>query len=166
MKYELYLEDRDELQKQLSFFENKKQIQKISLGKSLVQAHIEKAKHNLEFFNLNQRNTDYNDWLIVVLYYSLYHISLSLIAHKGFKSKNHTATLLLLLREYEITHEEAQLIEVLSLKKDDAELYTNLKEDRHNASYSTSSIFSEELIKDYKNKVIDFLDKAEELIKN
>ena len=52
----------------------------------------------------------------------------------------------------------------LSISKEDAELYTNLKDDRHDASYATDIKFSQETIKDYENQVLDFVNKTEELI--
>ena len=52
----------------------------------------------------------------------------------------------------------------LSIKKEDAELYTKLKEDRHKASYESRVNFTDKNIHDYKQKVKDFIQKTEELI--
>jgi uncharacterized protein (UPF0332 family) len=52
----------------------------------------------------------------------------------------------------------------LSINKEDAEYYTHLKEDRHSASYSTNTKFSQETLKEYESKVLNFINKAEELI--
>ena len=52
----------------------------------------------------------------------------------------------------------------LSVSKEDAELYTNLKEDRHDASYTTNIKFNQETIDNYESKVLDFINKTEELI--
>lgn len=52
----------------------------------------------------------------------------------------------------------------LSIKKEDAELYTKLKEDRHKASYESKVIFTDKNINDYKQKVKEFIQKTEELI--
>jgi len=71
---------------------------------------------------------------------------------------------LILIKEYSITKDEAELINKLSINKKDAELYTSLKEERHNASYQTDTKFNIGAIQEYKNKVIDFINKAEELI--
>ena len=51
-----------------------------------------------------------------------------------------------------------------NLNREDAELYTNLKDDRHDASYATTIRFSQEIINGYENKVLDFINKTEELI--
>ncbi|MBT3404700.1 DNA-binding protein [archaeon] len=156
--------DRNYLDNQIKFFIENKQIKSIKSNPELVQSHIEKAKHNLGFFKLNKKYSEYKDWQIVSLYYSLYHASLALITHRNYSSKNHSATILLLIREYSISEDQANLINELSLGKSDAELYTNLKQDRHDASYSTDIKFTKELIEDYQRDVIKFINKTEELI--
>ncbi|MEK6874943.1 MAG: HEPN domain-containing protein [Nanoarchaeota archaeon] len=156
--------DKDYLEKELQFLKNKKQAKSIIKNKELAVSHIKKARHNLEFYKLNKENHRFNDWLIVALYYSLYHSALALITNKNYASKNHYATILILIKEYAITKEEATLLNELSISKEDAELYTNLKEDRHDASYATNIKFTKETINDYENKVLEFINKAEELI--
>ena len=156
--------DKEYLKKEIGFFMAKKQIKNISNNHELVNSHLKKARHNLEFFRLNKEHPKFNDWLIVTLYYSLYHSALALITNKNYSSKNHYATILILIKEYSITKDEARLLDELSISKEDAELYTNLKDDRHDASYATDIKFSQETIKDYENQVLDFVNKTEELI--
>ena len=69
-----------------------------------------------------------------------------------------------MIKEYSISKNEAELINDLSIEKEDAELYTNLKSDRHDASYSTETKFTKELVKEYQEEVIKFLNKVEEII--
>lgn len=159
-------EDNEFLKKELAFFINKKHIKVIKDNKELVRSHIKKARHNLEFYNLNKNYSKFNDWFIVILYYSLYHSALALITNKNFSSKNHYATILILIKEYSITKDEANLLNELSINKEDAELYTHLKSDRHDASYETDIKFNKQIINYYEDKVFDFLNKTEELIKN
>jgi len=90
---------------------------------------------------------------------------LALITNRNYSSKNHYATILILIQEYSITKDEAKLLHELSISKEDAELYTNLKEDRHEASYATNIKFSREMVEDYEDKVLDFINKTEELIR-
>ncbi len=156
--------DKNYLEKELNFFISKKHIKIIKENKELVQSHIKKARHNIEFYKLNKPYNKFNDWLVVTLYYALYHSALALITNKNFSSKNHYATILILIKEYSITLDEAKLLNELSINKEDAELYTNLKDDRHDASYATNIKFSQETISDYENKVLDFINKTEELI--
>ena len=156
--------DKEYLEKEMNFFIIKKKIKKIDKNKELVQSHIKKARHNLEFYKLNKEHHTFNDWLIVTLYYSLYHSALALITNKNYSSKNHYATILILIKEYSITKDEARLLNELSINKEDAELYTNLKADRHYASYTTNIKFNQETTNTYETKVIDFINKTEELI--
>src|SRR6056297_1196060 len=116
--------DKKYLEKEIEFFLTKKQIKLIEKNKDLINSHIKKARHNLEFYNLNKNNHKFNDWLIVTLYYSLYHSALALVTNKNYFSKNHYATILVLIKEYSITQDEANLLNELSLNKEDAELYT------------------------------------------
>jgi len=157
-------ENKEYLEKELNFFIRKKHVIIIDKNNELVKSHLKKARHNIEFYKLNKQNDKFNDWLIVILYYSLYHSALALITNKNYSSKNHYATILLLIKEYTITKEEAELLNELSINKEDAELYTNLKEDRHNASYSTNLKFTNEKIKEYEDKVLNFINKTEELL--
>ncbi len=57
-----------------------------------------------------------------------------------------------------------KLLNELSISKEDAELYTDLKRDRHDASYATKTKFNQETIKNYENKVLDFINKTEEIL--
>ena len=156
--------EKEYLEKEIHFFILKKQIKKIDNNKELVVSHIKKARHNLEFFKLNREHHKFNDWLIVTLYYTLYHSALALITNKNYSSKNHYATILILIKEYSITRDEAKLLDDLSISKEDAELYTNLKDDRHDASYATNIKFNQETIKEYEDQVLDFVNKTEEII--
>src|SRR3989344_5079935 len=164
MNIDKLFSDKEYLEKEINFFVTKKQIKKIENNKELVNAHVKKSRHNLEFYKLNKEHTKFNDWLIVALYYSLYHSALALIANRNYSSKNHYATILILIQEYSITKDEAELLNELSINKEDAELYTNLKDDRHDASYATDIKFNQETINNYENRVKDFVNKTEELI--
>lgn len=157
--------DKKYLESELNFFISKKMIKIIEENPELVYSHLKKARHNIEFYKLNKQYSRFNDWLIVTLYYSLYHCALALITNKKYSSKNHYATILLLIKEYAITREEADLLNQLSINKEDAELYTNLKDDRHDASYATNIKFNENLVRDYEDRVLSFMNKTEELIK-
>jgi len=164
MNIDRLFSDKEYLEKEINFFITKKQIKKIDNNLELVKSHLKKARHNLEFYKLNKEHHKFNDWLIVALYYSLYHSALALITNKNYSSKNHYATILILIKEYSITKDEAKLLKELSISKEDAELYTSLKDDRHNASYATNIKFNQEIINNYENQVLDFVNKTEELM--
>src|SRR3989344_2434606 len=127
MNIDKLFSDKEYLEKELEFFLAKKQLKKSNDNPELVESHIKKTKHNLEFYKLNKEHHKFNDWLIVTLYYSLYHSALALITSKCYSSKNHYATILILIKEYSITKDDVRLLNELSISKEDAELYTNLK---------------------------------------
>jgi len=156
--------DNSYLESQIKFFMDNKQIKKIKTNPELVASHIQKAKHNLSFFKLNKKYQEYKDWQIVALYYSLYHASLALITNKNYSSKNHYVTIILLIKEYSISKDEAELINELSISQSEAQMYTNLKKDRHDASYSTETKFTKETIENYQMEVIKFINKTEEIL--
>ncbi len=164
MNIERLFEDNKYLANEINFFLSKKHIKTISENKELVISHLKKARHNIEFYQLNKKHHKFNDWLIVILYYALYHSALALITNRNYSSKNHYATILILIKEYSITKNEARLLDELSINKEDAELYTNLKEDRHDASYATNIKFTQETIDNYESQVLDFINKTEELL--
>ena len=87
------------------------------------------------------------------------------MAKKGYSSKNHTATLLFIIKNYSnISKEEIEMIDRTQLTKSDAEFYTSLQENRHNASYSTEGIFDPELINDLRKRTILFINKVEHIL--
>ncbi len=159
-----YLKNSTLLEKKIVFFMQKNHLRQISQNRYLVFAHLDKAKHNLKFFELNRNNSAYSDWLIVILYYSLYHCALALVSNKSYSSQNHLATILFIMKEYILDESEINLIEELSLKKEDAQIYMSLKKERHDASYSTNSLFSKEKVEEYRVRVIKFLQKTENII--
>jgi uncharacterized protein (UPF0332 family) len=92
---------------------------------------------------------------------------LALLANKNFISKNHTATLIFLIKHYsEISNDELELIEELQIKEQDAIFYTEIKQERHNANYSTNLFFNDEQINTNLKKTILFLNKVKDIINN
>lgn len=164
MNIDRIFEDSCFVDNEIAFFVRKKHIQLIPRNKHLVVAFLQKAKHNMAFYKENKGKSVYNDWLIVILYYALYHCALALITNKQYASKNHYATILILVKEYSISSDEVHFINELFITRNDAALYMDLKEDRHDASYSTSIRFSDTKIVEYESQVIDFINKTDELL--
>lgn len=165
MNIDKLFHDKNLLENQYNFFLEKKLLKKIQPDSDLTNAHMEKVKHNMRFFEKNKKDPEYNDWLIVILYYALYHSILALIVNKEYISKNHTASLVFLIKHYTLQKEEIQFVHDLSIKKEDAELYTQLKEDRHKANYESKITFPNGQIKVYKQKVTGLIQKIEEIIR-
>jgi uncharacterized protein (UPF0332 family) len=166
MNINRYYEDEKLLIKDLKQFEIENLLRKESFAKNLVQAHIDKAKHNLKFVNKNITDEQFNDWTITGLYYAAYHAALALIANKGYISKSHDATLLFIIKEYKISKKEAEFINEMAITKTDAEFYATLKEKRKQATYSTNTLFNTEKVKEYRERTIEFINKTEEILEN
>src|SRR3989344_7178525 len=64
-----------------------------------IKGHLLKAENNLRFVQENIR-LNFIDWAITGCYYASYHAALSLILTKGYSSKNHLATLCVLVKEF------------------------------------------------------------------
>ena len=88
MNIDKLFEDKKYLEHEITFFITKKHIKIIKENKELVDSHIKKARHNLEFYRLNKEHHKFNDWLIVTLYYALYHSALALNKQKFFLKKS------------------------------------------------------------------------------
>jgi len=166
-KIKEYFNNIELLCKELEFHISKDNLIEEESAKNLVGAHIEKAKHNLRTADLLISNKDYNDWVIISLYYALYHSCLALLAKKGYSSKNHTATLLFILKNYSnISKDEIEMIDNTLITKSDAEFYTSLKQDRHDASYSTNVLFDKDSVVLLRKKAISFINKVELILES
>ena len=160
-----YFQNKDLLKEELEFHISKGNLVEEKAAKNLVIAHIEKAKHNLRASDLLLANKDYSDWVVISLYYALYHSCLALLAKKGYFSKNHTATLLFIMENYSnISKEEIEMIDETLLTKSDAEFYTSLKQERHDASYVTNAIFEKDKIDLLRKNTISFINKVETIL--
>lgn len=134
-------------------------------SKSEVEGHTAKAQHNLKF--LNEIKEEFNDWSLIVCYYTVYQMALSLILTKGYFSKNHDATLCVLIKCFykkELTEEDFKLLN--SFDTEDILFYVQSKQEREKASYSSKIIFDKKLVDTIKLKTRLFLNKTREIIEN
>ncbi len=162
-----WLSDRDQLEVSFQNYLKRRIIRRMPRSQNLIDAHIEKADHNLEFsyFLLNQDR--FLDWTIVGLYYAVYHASLALLAESGFSSKDHTATLCFLIRNYsEFSEEDINLYYDLAITQEEIQFYTRLKSERQKASYSTGIVYDEEHVENLRAKAIMFVNKAKTILRS
>ena len=97
--------------KSIKWFMKEGLLVKDNSFKLIYNKFLEKARNNLITMNLlaemdkNKQTKDilklpkdYNadEWIVITGYYSMYSSALALLAKIGFKSKNHTATILVL----------------------------------------------------------------------
>ena len=154
------------LNAKLIFFEKKGIIKKQLIDRDGIEGHIRKAEHNLNFIFDNLK-LGYNDWCITGCYYAVYQISLALILARGYSSKNHDATLCLLIKEYlkeGVDKEDISLINSLFFSYNDLLFYIQAKNKREEANYSTKYLFDKENVGRLRIKTIDFVNKAKEIL--
>ena len=93
--------------------------------------------------------------------------SLERLIKKGFVSKNHNATLCFLMYYYsEFGIEDIKLFEDLTFKEEEVKFYSNLKNSRQKASYTTKLSFTKDEIENLRERTILFVNKIELLLKN
>ncbi|MEK6937605.1 MAG: HEPN domain-containing protein [Nanoarchaeota archaeon] len=136
------LASKEALNQKINDYEIEKQIFNLREDLGEIKGHIEKADHNMKFVE-NTSKIDFSDWVLVGCYYTLYHAALALLLKKGLFSKNHDATLCLLIKHYykEISLEELEFINFTFLNNEDFLFYAESKNKRENASYSTKIKF-------------------------
>ena len=133
----------------------------------LVQGHMDKADHNLKFVKSTLELKEFNDWAIVSAYYSIYHASLALCALKGYSTKDHLATLLILISEfYEkgLNKEEIETVGKTTIEKEEVLYYVEAKGKRNRASYSIESAFDGNEAENLRIKAIKFVNKSKDII--
>ena len=161
------LTSREELNKKIDDYELEKQVSNLRGDTNEIRGHIEKAEHNLKFVEQTSK-TDFSDWVLVGCYYTLYHAALALLLKKGVFSKNHDATLCLLIKEYykELSEEEFELINFTFLNNEDILFYVQTKDKRKQASYSTKTAFDRSDVNVVVLKTRLLFNKAKEILQN
>ena len=167
--WEIWKDDEKKLENDFNKYLKSKKIKIESEKEELVKGHLDKADHNLKFVKSTLELEEFNDWAIVSAYYSIYHASLALCALKGFSTKDHSATLLILIKEFynkELSKEEIELINDSAIEKEHILYYIKLRKERSKASYSTKINFTEEEAESLRLKAIEFVNKVKEIIED
>lgn len=162
----LLLENPTLVDEKIDFYIKNKILFMQEFDKAEMKGHIQKAEHNSCFIQ-DTLKQNYTDWAIVGCYYASYHIALALLLKKGFSSKNHDATLSMLIKHYygkELTKEDIQFINRIYLDNNDILFYVQSKNEREKASYSSQIIFDKDLVNELKLKTLLFVNKCKEII--
>lgn len=165
--WEIWLDDEKARENDFQDYLNSKKIKREEEKEELVQGHIEKADHNLKFVKSTLELKEFNDWAIVSSYYAIYHASLALCALKGYSTKDHSATLLVLIKEFYkklLTKEEIETIGNSSIEKEEVLYYVEARNKRSKASYSTKRIFDRNEAEALRLKAISFVNKIKNII--
>ncbi len=167
-KYELekYISNHEVMNEIISEFVKKEIIKTENIDNAGIQGHLLKSERNLKFVNDNIK-LDYFDWAITGCYYASYHSALALIMTKGFSSKNHLATLLLLIKYFYnkgLNKEDIQSLATL-LDYQDILFYVESKNKREDATYSTKTTYTKQDVEQLRMKSTLFVSKIKEMLK-
>ena len=107
------------------------------------------------------------DWAITGCYYACYHAALGLILTKGYSSKNHLATLCILIKIFYNKGLKKEDIEALSdfIGYQGLLFYVESKNKREDATYSTRLKFDKNDTEQLRIKAALFVSKIKSLIK-
>lgn len=158
--------DTQLLEQKLENFELERILRRQSADGVEIRGHIEKAEHNLRFVQDNL-GLGYLDWCITGCYYAVYHAALALILTKGYSSKNHQATLCILIKEYYrhgMNQDDIYLVNNFFLDYQDLLFYVESKNKREEASYSSTRVFDKKLVEGLRIKAILFVNKAKDIL--
>ncbi len=160
------LQDKQIIEQKIKKYQNQK-ILTTTQNKNLqeIQGHLEKSEHN-QRFTATIKNTEFKDWAISGCYYACYHAALALILQKKYFSKNHLATLCVLIKEYykkELDKEDIELLSQL-LDYEDLKTYVETKNKREQATYSTKTKYEKEDLETIRVKTALFVSKAKTII--
>jgi|SRR3989344_8603027 len=162
-KWEIWIEDKGKCEIDFNKYLEKGIIrveeEKISLSKS----HMKKTDYNIGFINNLMDQNKFYDWTIIGSYYAIYHASLSLLAIKGYSSKNHLATLCALIHLYytkkKLHKEDIELVSRSSIDKEEVSYFVDAKDKRETASYGVSEEFNKKEAVELSEKTILFVNK-------
>lgn len=165
--WEIWLEDEERREIDFQNYLQERKIKEEAEIKELVKGHLDKADHNLRFVKSTLELQEFNDWAIVSAYYSIYHASLALCALKGYSTKDHLATLLIIIKEFYnkgLSKEEIETVGKTTIEKEEVLYYIEAKTKRAKASYSTQKTFDKSEAENLRLKAIAFVNKAKEII--
>ncbi|HLC90828.1 MAG TPA: HEPN domain-containing protein [Candidatus Nanoarchaeia archaeon] len=166
-EYDLHqlLESKEKLNSVIRSLQEKEIFQKQKVDSEEIKGHLMKARHNLRFVSENIKLQFY-DWAVTGCYYASYHAALSLILTKGYASKNHLATLCILIKEFYKTELNEDDLEAFSemLDYQDVLFYVESKNKREDATYSTKIVFNQKEVDQLKLKAVLFVHKIEGIL--
>jgi len=159
------LEETKRLNTLISEFIEQKTLILQETNQSEIQGHILKSENNLRFVQENIK-LGFLDWAITGCYYACYHSALALILTKGYTSKNHLATLCILIKEFYNTELKKEDIETISTLLDyqDVLFYVESKNKREDATYSTKTKFDIKEANELKLKAALFVAKTKTIL--
>jgi len=110
-----------------------------------------------------------DEWVVVSSYYAMYAAALALLAKIGYKSSNHSATILAMetffVKKELIDHEYLAMLKNAHITQNEVQELANAKDDREIAQYSVTKATVHSLAEVSKKNAFSFVQKVEELLK-
>ena len=164
----------------IEFYVKNKQIMKDETVKSKYQNYLNKAKNTLAVLDALDKlensskakkllnipeSFDCIEWVVITGYYAMYTSALALLAKIGFRSKNHTATLLV-LDEFFVKKKLMDSKLLLTLKnalfqKEEIEKLSEARHQREIAQYTITKQTTKNIAEKIKKDSYDFVNKVE-----
>lgn len=144
---------------------NNKLLFKQDIDREEIKGHLLKAEHNLRFI-ADIQTKNFPDWAITGCYYACYHAALALIQTKGYTSKNHLATICILINEFyknELSEEDIELLSKF-LDYKDILFYVEAKNKREDAAYSTKTLFDKKEVEKLRIQAVLFVNKIKNIL--
>lgn len=164
-KWEIWIKNKIALEKDFKNYLKKETIRKGATPLE-VEGHLKKAKRNLQFSkSILEDLKDFYEWSIVSYYYSVYQAALALCATKGYKTKSHIATISILIKFFYPQHISQEDLKTI-IAEEDLREFVELKEYREDATYSISLEYEKGLAESLGEKAIEFVNKAEKIIRS
>ena len=168
---------------QIKYLISQGHIAKDNSVKALSKKYLQKAKNNFSTMRLlSEVNSnkearvllnvppDYNsdEWIVITGYYAMYAAALALISKIGYRSKNHTATLILLensfIKRRLISEEDLSILRKAMIQKEEIEKLSDARHKREIAQYSVTKQTTKEIAERIKKDAYDFINKVESII--
>jgi uncharacterized protein (UPF0332 family) len=161
------------------------QLSKDNSYKALANKFLQKARNNLVTMSIlsdlndNKKarevlkipaDYDPNEWVVICGYYAMYASALSLLAKIGYRSKNHTATLLILeecfVKKKLLDENSMHLLRNAFLQKEEVEKLSDARQKREIAQYSITKQTTKAIAEKIKKDAYEFINTCEEVLEN
>lgn len=153
------------VEERIKEFMEKNVLFKQDVDKEEIKGHILKSESNLRFVATITKEKFF-DWALTGCYYTCYHAALALIQTKGYTSKNHLATLCVIIKEFykkELTREDIELLSNF-LDYEDVLFYVETKNKREDATYSTKTLFDKKEVERLRIQATMFVNKIKDIL--
>ena len=148
----------------IDFYLKNGQVARDKTIANLAEKYLNKAKNNLVTMRvlseINKNNKsrkllnipidyDSNEWVVICGYYAMYSAALALLAKIGFRSKNHSATIIILeeyfVKKNQLNKEDLLLIKNAQFQKEEVEKLSEARHKREIAQYSVTKQMTKEI---------------------